>query len=228
MTTSTTVQLNGPNNTKRRPSYIDLSGTNAIIGGGDSLLSPRTPKSISKSRRSSIVAEHVQGAAFTDPGTASWTGSSSRRNSIVNTLESGRTQLTPQLLSESATSDYFQLEIQPHKLVDADTSREKEAATSVFSTSAAVPPNFDGHMSHKDKTNKTSRKLNRFFGEHAPYDICVREIEREGLKAMLQSKTPLCYFLYHLLEEYSSENLVRNLYPKRGRKLITLYLVLFY
>jgi hypothetical protein len=38
----------------------------------------------------------------------------------------------------------------------------------------------------------------------------VREIRKEGLKALLQSKVPLCYFLYHLLEEFSSENLVRN------------------
>nr|CAG8466801.1 7197_t:CDS:2 [Entrophospora candida] len=40
-----------------------------------------------------------------------------------------------------------------------------------------------------------------------PIDICVREIEKEGLKAILNSKIPLFYFLYSLLEEYSSENL---------------------
>ncbi|CAI2172627.1 14318_t:CDS:2 [Funneliformis geosporum] len=40
-----------------------------------------------------------------------------------------------------------------------------------------------------------------------PIDICVREIEKEGLKAILHSKIPLCYFLYSLLEEYSCENL---------------------
>ncbi|KAI9496020.1 RGS domain-containing protein [Zychaea mexicana] len=72
---------------------------------------------------------------------------------------------------------------------------------------AALPPNFDVHMSYKIKTTKSSKKLNKFFGEQAPHDICVREIRNEGLKALLQSKIPLCYFLYHLLEEFSCENL---------------------
>ncbi|KAI9251393.1 RGS domain-containing protein [Phascolomyces articulosus] len=72
---------------------------------------------------------------------------------------------------------------------------------------AALPPNFDVHMSYKIKTTKSSKKLDYFFGEQAPHDICIREIRKEGLKAMLQSKIPLCYFLYHLLEEFSCENL---------------------
>ncbi|KAI7885531.1 hypothetical protein K492DRAFT_102300, partial [Lichtheimia hyalospora FSU 10163] len=65
----------------------------------------------------------------------------------------------------------------------------------------------EGHRSYKIKAAKSSKKLDHFFGEQAPLDICIKEIQREGLKAMLQSKTPLCYFLYHLLQEYSSENL---------------------
>ncbi|KAI8147746.1 RGS domain-containing protein [Fennellomyces sp. T-0311] len=72
---------------------------------------------------------------------------------------------------------------------------------------AALPPNFDGHMSYKIKAIKSSKKLDNFFGEQAPHDVCTREIRNEGLKAMLQSKIPLCYFLYHLLDEFSCENL---------------------
>ncbi|KAG0172113.1 hypothetical protein DFQ30_011161 [Apophysomyces sp. BC1015] len=37
--------------------------------------------------------------------------------------------------------------------------------------------------------------------------VGVQEIKNDGLKAMLQSKLPLGFYLYHLLEEYCSENL---------------------
>ncbi|CAG8741149.1 13428_t:CDS:2 [Cetraspora pellucida] len=67
--------------------------------------------------------------------------------------------------------------------------------------------NYDNHNQYKLRTELSSKKLYRFFGDKPPIDICVKEIEREGLKAMLHSKIPLCYFLYSLLEEYSCENL---------------------
>ncbi|KAI7895424.1 RGS domain-containing protein, partial [Mucor mucedo] len=35
----------------------------------------------------------------------------------------------------------------------------------------------------------------------------AKEVRKEGLKALLDSSAPLGYFLYHLLNEYSSENL---------------------
>lgn len=66
----------------------------------------------------------------------------------------------------------------------------------------------DVHSSYKVRVNRSSKKLECFFGEPTPLDVCVAEIEKEGLKAMLESKVPLCYFLRHLLEEYSAENLV--------------------
>lgn len=68
--------------------------------------------------------------------------------------------------------------------------------------------NYDNHNEYKQRTINSSIKLNKFFGDKPPLDICVKEIEKEGLKAMLHSKIPLCYFLYSLLEEYSCENLV--------------------
>ena len=51
-------------------------------------------------------------------------------------------------------------------------------------------------------------KLANFFGDEPPIDISTSEIDRHGLKALLQSRVPLCYFLYMLLEDYNSENLV--------------------
>lgn len=53
----------------------------------------------------------------------------------------------------------------------------------------------------------SKQKLRRFFGKSAPVDTSVAEIEKYGLPALLQSNVPLCYFLYSLLEQFSSENL---------------------
>jgi hypothetical protein len=67
---------------------------------------------------------------------------------------------------------------------------------------------LDVHDVYKVKVSRSCRKLECFFGEPTPVDVCVGEIVKEGLKAMLESKVPLCYFLYYLLDEFSSENLV--------------------
>ncbi|KAG0743560.1 hypothetical protein G6F57_005354 [Rhizopus arrhizus] len=86
--------------------------------------------------------------------------------------------------------------------------RYRHRSSSVSSLlSLNLIPSFDGHTLYKLKTARSTKKIERFFGEDAPHDICIKEIKKEGLKAILQSKYPLCYFLYHLLDEYSSENL---------------------
>lgn len=64
--------------------------------------------------------------------------------------------------------------------------------------------------SYKQKLSRSSRKLESFFGEPTPVDVCISEIEKEGLNAILESKVPLCHFLHYLLTEVSSENLVRK------------------
>ncbi|KAK4509523.1 uncharacterized protein ATC70_007875 [Mucor velutinosus] len=74
-------------------------------------------------------------------------------------------------------------------------------------SAAQVANALDVHAMYKVKVDRSSRKLEYFFGEPTPVDVCVSEINKEGLKAMLESKVPLCYFLYHLLGEFSSENL---------------------
>ncbi|KAI7896822.1 RGS domain-containing protein [Mucor mucedo] len=66
---------------------------------------------------------------------------------------------------------------------------------------------LDVHALYKVKVDRSSKKLECFFGEPSPIDVCVSEIMKEGLKAMLESKVPLCYFLFYLLDEFSSENL---------------------
>lgn len=76
-------------------------------------------------------------------------------------------------------------------------------------SAAQVANALDVHAMYKVKVDRSSRKLEYFFGEPTPVDVCISEINKEGLKAMLESKVPLCYFLYHLLDEFSSENLVR-------------------
>ncbi|KAI9478763.1 MAG: RGS domain-containing protein [Benjaminiella poitrasii] len=85
--------------------------------------------------------------------------------------------------------------------------RTRLSSVSNALASPHVLPSFDVHTLYKVKMSRSSKKLDNFFGEYAPHDICIKEIKKEGLKAILQSKAPLCYFLYHLLQEYSSENL---------------------
>ncbi|KAI8974710.1 RGS domain-containing protein [Pilobolus umbonatus] len=46
-----------------------------------------------------------------------------------------------------------------------------------------------------------------YLDEHAKVDISAKDIRKEGLRTLLCSSVPLGYFLYHLLQEYSSENL---------------------
>lgn len=58
---------------------------------------------------------------------------------------------------------------------------------------------------HRRKLSK--RKLRQFFGISAPVDVSLADLEKYGLPALLQSNVPLCYFLYSMLEQYSSENL---------------------
>jgi hypothetical protein len=90
----------------------------------------------------------------------------------------------------------------------ATVRRTRSSSISSLLSSTRVMHSFDVHTLYKIKTIRSSKKLDHFFGEFAPHDICIKEIRKEGLKAILASKAPLCYFLSHLLEEYSSENLV--------------------
>ncbi|KAI8368949.1 RGS domain-containing protein [Blakeslea trispora] len=62
-------------------------------------------------------------------------------------------------------------------------------------------------LKYKIKTNKSNQKAHQFFGEQIKLEITAKEIRREGLRALLLSTVPLGYFLYYLLNEYSSENL---------------------
>jgi hypothetical protein len=179
---------------KRRPSRLSLSSVNMP---DSSILSPRTPKSINKapSRRQSI-AEQL---------TMSRRSSATSSNTIPEYYTNpSATPFTPNLLSESIS--YF-----PEESGAAATSGRSRSCSLSSLANITTLSNSDGHTLYKVKTSKTNRKLNNFFGEQPPLDICVREIRKEGLKALLQSKVPLCYFLYHLLEEFSSENLVSSL-----------------
>lgn len=225
-TTSTTTTA-----TRRRPSHINLSGATASAITDD-ILSPRTPKSISKSRRGSLVAECVQEAFET-----SSTSNNSRPSSILGNNSHAHGvdgSVTPGLLSETTTT-YFD----PPAPAAPETARQDtnllpptpagsihtnnrmssmmavnrpraSSISSIMTTHGVATPNFDVHTLYRIKTSRSSKKLDHFFGEFIPHDICIREIKKEGLKALLQSKVPLCYFLYHLLEEYSHENLVRS------------------
>ncbi|KAG2171699.1 hypothetical protein INT43_008079 [Umbelopsis isabellina] len=178
-----------PKQVKQRPSRLSLSSQNMA---DLSILSPRTPKSIGKpsSRRQSVAEQF-----------STISRRSSTASSVIAEFANPPGQpFTPNLLSEAIS--YFP----DDSTSSPPTGRTRSCSLTSLANITGLA-NSDGHTLYKVKTTKTNRKLNNFFGEQPPLDICVREIRKEGLKALLQSKVPLCYFLYHLLEEFSSENL---------------------
>lgn len=178
---------------KRRPSTIHIDSK--YNTSSEELLSPRTPKHIGKRRPSIVAVEHIQDAL---------PRSSSRPEYNRSTSEDFpyklRSQSSP---TQPAHSDANSLAVSP------PVKHRTPSISSIASLSSRMSvTSFDVHTLYKIKTTNSTKKLNSFFGETPPMDICIKEIEREGLKAMLQSKIPLCYFLRSVLEEYSSENLV--------------------
>ena len=65
-------------------------------------------------------------------------------------------------------------------------------------------------LAHSRNTlSKSTRKLGQIFGNDAPIDVRVREIEETRLAALLQSRIPLLYFLAMTIADQNAENLVR-------------------
>lgn len=237
MPTNSPMTTSAATRPKRRPSYINISSANNSASSltANDVLSPRTAKNISKSRRSSVVAEHVGDAIAAAVASAD----GARRGSVASISIVGG----PPLLSDSTNSYFQDLVSQDDEDVRSDTPtlrartsnedfstkrnsgnssrRTRSSSISSILGSTHVLPSFDVHTLYKIKTTRSSKKLDHFFGEYAPHDICVKEIRKEGLKAILESKSPLCYFLYHLLQEYSSENLVRDFFfIWKGNKIV--------
>lgn len=201
--------------TKRRPSYINLSSasnSSTSLTNAD-VLSPRTPRNITKSRRSSVVAEHISEAIVAaSDSIASISGPSLLSDSTNSFFQDMASQddeairsKTPTLRARNSNED-----LNKRNSNTSSNRRTRSSSISSLFGPTHVLPSFDVHALYKIKTTRSSKKLDHFFGEFAPHDICVKEIRKEGLKAILESKAPLCYFLYHLLQEYSSENLVSD------------------
>lgn len=107
----------------------------------------------------------------------------------------------------------------PHSLND-DYSYSNNLIDSYASSTNEESDNESrkGLILDKDKNKKKSKnneKLgnlkkkgsNNYYGDEPNMDVSVSEIINFGLKAMIKSKVPLCYFLYTLIEDYCCENL---------------------
>ncbi|CAG8445574.1 7556_t:CDS:2 [Diversispora eburnea] len=213
-------------NSRRRSSMIEIHNINSSLSNGNSLLmkeddktklllAAKTPNIISKRRGSTVSIEALQ--------------SNSRRNSITTTTTTFTTNSNNNIITTTTTnihttqiSNYHHLPISNNKSGNYVKNNAKDDS-SMHSRSLSQPiphfsphrplipsANYDNHNQYKKRNELSSKKLTNFFGDKPPIDICVKEIEKEGLKAMLHSKIPLCYFLYSLLEEYSCENLYTN------------------
>jgi len=119
-----------------------------------------------------------------------------RSNSIISHTRSGSTPGIKNVYSPSMNFASINRTSSIGSLLGASIARPASA------------PNIEIHDNYMERTHKSEKKLSDFFGDDdVPFDITLKEIDVNGLKAMLQSKVPLCYFLYSLLEDYCSENL---------------------
>lgn len=54
---------------------------------------------------------------------------------------------------------------------------------------------------------RIKERVEKIFGKAPLIDVPLEEIERQGLKSMLKSSVPMCYFLHYLMEIFSIETL---------------------
>ncbi|CAG8620964.1 82_t:CDS:2 [Funneliformis mosseae] len=187
---------------RRRPSVIDVTSKIHEEDIKKSLLAAKTPNIISKRRGSAVSIESIK--------------SNSRRSSIMILSQPMNTDEFIKSSDFSPSKMHFPPPPPPTLSQHAQQQQQQQHSRSLstpiipsFKSQRPLIPsiNYDNHNQYKKRAKISSRKLTNFFGDKPPIDICVREIEKEGLKAILHSKIPLCYFLYSLLEEYSCENL---------------------
>jgi len=148
-------------------------------------------------RRKSVIALDMALEAVATPGlTLAYTDNNASTGSL-------------DLLKPMPTGK-FSSDLRRHKTLSMSlhTRTNSDSAVPHMGDRNLVPcATYDNHNEYKVRVRNSSKKLENFFGDKPPLDISGRELNREGLKAMLQSKVPLCYFLLFLLEEYSCENL---------------------
>lgn len=206
----------------RSTSPIDISSCHITEAVVEPLLSPKSIRNSSSiNSRSSSSSRRYSASAAADNDLAPFSSvppMSIPAPPCAAVDMSSIAPLTPETTNNSASlEDYFyrpRRATTPHSVMSNDLAScctpidSIAQAADAAAEAMATLKHVEGHRSYKIKATKSSKKLDHFFGEQAPLDICIKEIQREGLKAILQSKTPLCYFLYHLLQEYSSENLV--------------------
>ncbi|KAI8071313.1 hypothetical protein BC940DRAFT_365395 [Gongronella butleri] len=246
---------------KRRPSsYINTSDPSTF----ETFLSMRTPRSINKSRRTSMV---------TDVLVDNVVSTQRRRSSMMQLLAHGMlddmihpTAHAPMAMAMDIDQDdndndnhvpaYEQLQIPDLYTFNSTTASLSSSSTittassslstnssmsssnpqrlqrsnsisSIITTTLATkfnpaPPLSPSSLSSQapapanslDPAQKVRRRHSSgdiMDSPHrlalAAHDMCLQDIQQHGLPCMLASKVPLCYFLLHLLQEYSCENL---------------------
>lgn len=106
--------------------------------------------------------------------------------------------------------------VSTHYMNNASTAQSTATAFNEYYPPGTTPsttttgPIEPIYTTYTDKSDRSNRKAHQFFGEQVKLQVTAKEVRKEGLKALLYSTAPLGYFLYHLLNEYSSENLVRR------------------
>ncbi|CAG8810209.1 5971_t:CDS:2 [Gigaspora margarita] len=197
-----------PRSSRRRSSVVDGDENITKI-----LLAAKTQNIISKRRGSAVSIDSIpsNSVVMNDATITTMTTISSSKDKAVTEMLPSNSSSDSSKMHYIPSSHSVNKDDKVSKVVNFNKKDRSSLSQPIPSFSQQRPlilsPNYDNHNQYKLRNELSSKKLYRFFGDKPPIDICVKEIEREGLKAMLHSKIPLCYFLYSLLEEYSCENL---------------------
>ncbi|KAL2916874.1 G-protein signaling regulator protein [Polyrhizophydium stewartii] len=92
------------------------------------------------------------------------------------------------------------------------TSRASSASSSATATSSAASTVLSQQIQRSLRVAaqlwwEESHPVRSRISSADPTDVSVRDIQRQGLSALMLSCLPLCYFIVHLLQEQTIENL---------------------
>ncbi|KAI8930099.1 hypothetical protein BC831DRAFT_422013 [Entophlyctis helioformis] len=153
------------------------------------------------------------GGASTSRSSSSSSSSSSRSSTTDQagaSLDSQHSQ--PSIGLETVSSAFAGLSL-GSKPAMTSSSSSKPAGKASKSNSRPHPCTLISqvhrsiHLAAQLSTNDETLRLNEAVYADDPVDVSVRDIQKHGLPALLMSSLPLCFFIGHLLQEQTIENL---------------------
>ncbi|KAJ3281272.1 hypothetical protein HK104_000108 [Borealophlyctis nickersoniae] len=163
-----------------RQSVVSVDSSVTVASGASGSVGGRRPSTIRWSMPSADPAGGFDGF----------------RNAVNNANWSPTSGVSPTTIaSETTLNDAIENAPAVASPVVPETPPTPSLLQSVLLSASSLPTNG----------NPTVRKLESIMGESCPVDVSVRDIEKNGLQSLLQSRLPLVYFLSFLLSEHNPE-----------------------